>query len=191
MGRKAQRRERRREAYHELREGHGPVSMDIRACLLVVHIVCCVTDIPGPHSTHAHQISSQGQNTCQVHNVTSTSHQSSCTRPWACGPSVRARAASLGSLPILMNPSFRAAIHPNPPPRGRLPKGKKFAAPRVGCCPGFRGQETPHSNCHAGPRPGSSLRLRRHSRAPWHVGAHDLSKIPQGPDAEGEFGKAR
>ena len=126
MGRKAQRRERRREAYHELREGHGPVSMDIRACLLVVHIVCCVTDIPGPHSTHAHQISSQGQNTCQVHNVTSTLHQSSCTRPWACGPSVRARAASLGSLPILMNPSFRAAIHPNPPPQDDCLKEKSL-----------------------------------------------------------------
>jgi hypothetical protein len=42
-----------RETYHELREGHRPVSMDVRACLLVVHIVCCVTDVPGPHSTHA------------------------------------------------------------------------------------------------------------------------------------------
>jgi hypothetical protein len=74
-----------------------------------------------PQHPRAIRFHRQGKkNTCHVHIVTSTSHQSSCTRPWACGPSVIAREASLVSHPILMYPSFELPnipTAPTPPPQ--------------------------------------------------------------------------
>ena len=45
-----------------------------------------------PQHPRAIRFHRPGKNHMTCH-VTSTSHQSSCTRPWACGPSVKARAA--------------------------------------------------------------------------------------------------
>ena len=149
-----------------------------------------------PQHPRAIRFHRQGKNTGHVHNVTSTSHQSSCTRPWACGPSVMAREASLVSHPILMYPSFRVAKHPNgsnpPPPQKDCQRETSVRRQGSGVARNSAPRNaTQQFSCWPLAREFSPA-LPPTAGGPWHVGEHeDLSKLLQAPDAEGVFGPAR